>query len=164
MTWVNICGITNLEDALVAVEAGADALGFVFYEKSPRKVGVETARAIIERLPERVEKVGVFVNQCEDGICEVVDSARLTEVQMHGDSEDPHVADLIVSRRPRLKILAGVSMRHPEPEGWAMTWRPEVVRAFLVDSGTQATPGGTGEAFDWSASVSTVDMIKRLGK
>ena len=61
MTWVKICGMTNLEDALVAVEAGADAVGFVFYEKSPRCVTVEAAREIVEKLPESVEKVGVFV-------------------------------------------------------------------------------------------------------
>ncbi len=62
MTWVKICGMTNLEDALIAVDAGADAVGFVFYEKSPRNISVEAAREIVEKLPESVEKVGVFVN------------------------------------------------------------------------------------------------------
>jgi phosphoribosylanthranilate isomerase len=61
MTWVKICGMTNLEDALVAVDAGADAVGFVFYAKSPRCVSVDAAREIVEKLPERTEKVGVFV-------------------------------------------------------------------------------------------------------
>ena len=60
MTWVKICGMTNFEDALVAVDAGADAVGFVFYEKSPRCVNVETAREIVEKLPKSIEKVGVF--------------------------------------------------------------------------------------------------------
>ncbi len=65
MTWVKICGITNVEDALAAADAEADALGFVFYEKSPRKVDVETVRAIVERLPQTVEKVGVFVGNSD---------------------------------------------------------------------------------------------------
>jgi phosphoribosylanthranilate isomerase len=60
MTWVKVCGMTNLEDALLAVDAGADAVGFVFYEKSPRCVTVETAREIVGKLPESVEKIGVF--------------------------------------------------------------------------------------------------------
>ena len=67
MTWVKICGTTNLEDALTAVDAGADAVGFVFYEKSPRNIDVETARGIVNKLPESVEKVGVFVDLDSDG-------------------------------------------------------------------------------------------------
>lgn len=164
MTWVKICGTTNLEDAVLAVEAGADALGFVFYENSPRNVSVETARAIVAELPKSVEKVGVFVNEREDKLCETVDCAGLTAVQMHGDDEDPHVADLLVSRRPQLKIVAGISMSHPNPEGWAMTWRSDVVHSFLVDSGTSSKPGGTGEAFDWHASAPRIDVIRRLGR
>src|SRR5208283_5470903 len=96
MTWIKICGMTNLEDALVAVDAGADAVGFVFYEKSPRCVTVETVREICEKLPKAIEKVGVFVNEEEDALCDVADRAGLTAVQMHGDGEDPHVADLVV--------------------------------------------------------------------
>jgi phosphoribosylanthranilate isomerase len=164
MTWVKICGTTNLEDALLSVDAGADALGFVFYDQSPRKVDVETTRQIVAQLPESVEKVGVFVNECEDTICSAVDRAGLTAIQMHGDDEDPHVADLLAVLRSKLKIMAGISMRHPCPEAWAMTWRPDLVHAFLLDSGTSSKPGGTGKAFDWRASVPRVDVIKKLGK
>ncbi len=164
MTWVKICGMTNLEDALVAVEAGADAVGFVFYEKSPRCVTVETAREIVGKLPESVEKVGVFVNQQEDLICSVVDRAGITGVQMHGDSEDPHVADLVAKRRPQIKILAAVSMRQPNPQSWAMMWHPDVVQAFLLDSGTSSTFGGTGEVFNWRNSAAALGEIKRFGR
>ena len=79
-----------MEDALVAVEAGADAVGFVFYEKSPRCVTAETVREIVGKLPENVEKVGVFVNEPIENVSAIADSARLTAVQFHGDEyEDP---------------------------------------------------------------------------
>jgi phosphoribosylanthranilate isomerase len=164
MTWVKICGMTNLEDALTAVEAGADAVGFVFYGKSPRNISVEVAREIVEKLPESVEKVGVFVNECEDSICAVADEAGLTAVQLHGDDEDPHVADLVAGRRPHLKILAAISMHHPSPVGWASVWNPDVVNTFLIDSGDSSKHGGTGEAFDWRASLRTLDEIRRFGQ
>jgi phosphoribosylanthranilate isomerase len=164
MTWVKICGITNLEDALTAVEAGADALGFVFYEKSPRNVDPETVREIVEALPTEVDRVGVFVNQSEDSICAVAEQAGLSAIQMHGHNEDPHVADLVVARRPDLKIVAGISMRQPSPESWAMMWRPDVVHAFLVDSGDSSKHGGTGETFDWQARRKSVEVIASLGR
>ena len=70
MTWIKICGITNLEDALIAVEAGADALGFVFYEKSPREASIRRQRErVVRDLPEHVEKVGVFVDQTRRRPC-----------------------------------------------------------------------------------------------
>src|SRR5580698_8844589 len=144
MTWVKICGMTNLEDALGAVDAGADAVGFVFYEKSPRCVSVETVREIVTKLPVSVEKVGVFVNEKEDTICDFADRAGLTGIQMHGDNEDPHVADLVVKRMPRISVMAAISMHHRAPQGWAMTWHPDSVRAVLVDSGNSSKPGGTG--------------------
>jgi|SRR5271166_5742985 len=164
MTWVKICGMTNLEDALVAVDAGADAVGFVFYEKSPRCVTVETAREICSKLPESVEKVGVFVNQAEDVLCEIADCTGLTAIQMHGDNEDPHVADLVVAKRPGLKILAVISMQQETPDGWAMMWRPDVVHAFLVDSGDSSRSGGTGKTFDWHTSGPRLETIKSFGK
>ena len=164
MTWVKICGMTNLEDALVAADAGADAVGFVFYEKSPRCVSVEAAREIVAKLPESVEKVGVFVNEQEDLICSVLDRTGISAVQMHGDNEDPHVADLIVERRPRTGVLAAISMYRPNPQGWAMMWHPGSVRAFLVDSGTSSKHGGTGESFDWKGAIPVLDDIKRIRK
>ncbi len=164
MTWTKICGITNLEDALTAVDAGADALGFVFYESSPRRIDPEAARKIVKELPEMIEKVGVFVNQTEESICVLADAAGLTAVQLHGDNEDPHVADLIAERRPHLKVVVGISMHHPKPEGWAMMWHPDVVHAFLVDSGNSSNYGGTGKIFDWQASQRSIEEIARLGR
>lgn len=164
MTWIKICGITNLEDARVAVEAGADAVGFVFWEKSPRNVTPDYAREIVSQLPQTVEKVGVFVNQFEDAVCDLAAKAGVSAVQLHGDDEDPHVADLIVKRNLELKILVAISMNHPTPEGWAMMWNPDSVHAFIVDSGTQSKPGGTGARFDWQKCKRSVEVISYLGK
>ncbi len=83
MTWVKICGMTNLEDALTAVDAGADAVGFVFYQKSPRNISVEAAREIVEKLPDGVEKVGVFVDLESERIREIVRGVGLTAVQFY---------------------------------------------------------------------------------
>jgi phosphoribosylanthranilate isomerase len=107
MTWIKICGITNLDDALAASEAGANALGFVFYAKSPRCVTLETAHAIIARLPEKVEKVGVFVNEPVDGVRDAVKQAGLTAVQLHGDESTEFSRTLFQglangSRRPMI--------------------------------------------------------------
>jgi len=156
--------MTNLEDALVAVDAGADAVGFVFYEKSPRHVTVEMAREICEKLPESVEKVGVFVNEQEGLMCSVIDEVRITAVQMHGDKEDPHVADLIVKRRPSIRALPAIFMNDPNPQGWAFMWHPDSIRAFLVDSGNSSKLGGTGKAFDWKTATPVLDEIKKVGR
>jgi len=164
MTWVKICGITNLEDALIAVEAGADALGFVFYEKSPRNITPETAGTILKQLPSNVEKIGLFVNRFEDAICAVADEAGLSAIQMHGHNENPHVADLIATQRPDLKIVAAISMRQPRPESWAMMWSPDIVHAFLLDSGDSSKLGGTGERFDWQMTRPSVGVIASLGR
>jgi phosphoribosylanthranilate isomerase len=164
MTWVKICGITNLEDALIALEAGADALGFVFYEKSPRNITPETAGTILKQLPSNVEKIGLFVNRFEDAICAVADEAGLSAIQMHGHNENPHVADLIATRRPHLKIVAAISMRQPRPESWAMMWSPDIVHAFLLDSGDSSKLGGTGERFDWQMTRPSVGVIASLGR
>jgi phosphoribosylanthranilate isomerase len=85
MTWIKICGITNLDDALAATDAGANALGFVFYPKSPRHVTLETARSIVAKLPRGIEKVGVFVNETVDHVRDAARQLTLAAIQLHGD-------------------------------------------------------------------------------
>ena len=85
MTWIKICGMTNLDDALAATDAGANALGFVFHPKSPRYVTAEAAHAIVAKLSPNIEKVGVFVNASTDQVRETVKHVGLTAVQLHGD-------------------------------------------------------------------------------
>ena len=85
MTWIKICGITNVDDALAATDAGANALGFVFYPKSPRHVTLETALSIVAMLPQQIEKVGVFVNETVERVRDTAKQAGLTAVQLSGD-------------------------------------------------------------------------------
>ena len=107
MTWVKICGMTNLEDALVAVEAGADAVGFVFYEKSPRCVTVETAREIVEKLPESVEKIGVFVNETVSRADDFLQQVGLTAAQVYSKSIGEWLAWHVGSERRLMVAVPG---------------------------------------------------------
>ncbi len=154
MTWIKICGITNLEDALVAVEAGADALGFVFYEKSPRHVQADEVRAITSELPLNTERVGVFVGNHPSK--KLVSHAKLSAIQWY-----PTLHSLNGRTLERLvglstKIFYAVSpSSNPNvwPDGaidfdfWPDHGR--TVRAILLDSGSSKEPGGTGVALDW---------------
>ena len=154
MTWIKICGMTNLGDALVAVEAGADAVGFVFYAKSPRNVSVEAAREICSRLPESVEKVGVFVDADAGRIREIAQEAGLSAVQLHGDVSCESV---LGDARPPMecvgvsKVIVMVSSEVLVQDTGVMIKRRLTEKAFavLVDSQFEGAPGGTGKQFDW---------------
>ena len=164
MTWVKICGITNLEDALTAVDAGADALGFVFYEKSARRIDVETAREIAAQLPETVEKVGVFVDESADKVEDVADRAGLTAVQFHGD-EHESLAKYIVHRKVLLSIPASKVRFSPDEKGeaWGSFMRlPDTLGAIILDSGTQEKRGGTGTTFNWEEAKAFILLMKKM--
>jgi phosphoribosylanthranilate isomerase len=163
MTWVKICGMTNLEDALTAVEAGADAVGFVFYEKSPRNIGVETAREIVEKLPADVEKVGVFVDLESEQIRETVRAAGLSAVQLHSSNSMNCIWETL---RPPSEGL-GASKLIPVLYGDALTGGGfligqqdrDQIFALLLDSRSGGTAGGTGTTFDWAAVREIVQVI-----
>jgi phosphoribosylanthranilate isomerase len=138
-----ICGITRVEDALVAAEAGADAIGLVFYAKSPRAVTVKQARAIIAALPPFVTTVGLFVNASRCELNETLDAVPLDMLQFHGD-ETP--ADCEGFHRPwykALRVKAGEDIR-------GQVARYVGASAILLDTFVAGVPGGTGEVFDWS--------------
>ncbi|MGA2857227.1 MAG: phosphoribosylanthranilate isomerase [Candidatus Sulfotelmatobacter sp.] len=164
MTWIKICGMTNLEDALVAVEAGADAVGFVFYEKSPRCVSVEVAREIVAKLPEEVEKVGVFVDADCDRIRSVVLQAGLTAVQLHGkrsmDSvwQDARSAIECIGVSKLIPMIPGNALK----DGGILISERVHERTFavLIDSQVNGMSGGTGAVWDWEA---THGMVQSLG-
>jgi phosphoribosylanthranilate isomerase len=170
MTWIKICGIANLEDALMAVEAGADALGVVFYEKSPRYLEPKAARAIIEKVPERVEKVGVFANASADAIKVAASIANVTAIQVYVDApadrtrSDCEYCFEQLARENCVKLLPVVSMRREQPERSAMRWNPEAVHAFLLDSSSSDKPGGTGCSFDWKFRECSAQVIQSMGR
>jgi len=165
--------MTNLEDALTAVEAGADAVGFVFYEKSPRNISVEAAREIVEKLPENVEKVGVFVEATAETVSEVVEQAGLTMVQTYPNFHDrlPVPDDRFLERLSRVIVaLPAGQLRHEESDNpdviagfHASNGFRDRVAAVLLDSGTSGRPGGTGKKFDWQSVIPMTDLMGRIG-
>jgi phosphoribosylanthranilate isomerase len=159
MTWVKICGITSLEDALTAVDAGADALGFVFYEKSPRKIDPETARGIVECLPPGVGKIGVFVDETVERILATTEQAGMTAAQLHGaGSRQPAFMQALKSNS-HLKLFVVLSAAEVAAgQGWDEDANGNVSAVFF-DSGTPDLPGGTGRIFDWNASVPGIQAV-----
>jgi phosphoribosylanthranilate isomerase len=138
-----ICGITRIEDALSAVEAGADAIGLVFYAKSPRAVTVQQARAIIAAMPPFVTTVGLFVDAIRCELAEILDAVPLDLLQFHGD-ESP--ADCEGYHRPYIKALRV----KPGDDIAAHVALYSNASGVLLDTYVPGIPGGTGEAFDWS--------------
>ncbi len=145
MTEIKICGITNLEDACFAAECGVDALGFNFYEKSPRYVRPECAREIIEKIPDGIAKVGVFVNNDVLGIKETVEFCGLDLVQLHGDESPEYCRQF-----PSNLLIKAIS---PRDEGDLRRAKSYPVRALLVDAYDPLRYGGTGKRSDWRLAV-----------
>lgn len=149
-TRVKICGITRLEDALAAVSAGADALGFVFYPASPRYVDPAVAGLIIRQLPPFVTSVALFVNESAEQICAVMDQTGVDLLQFHGDESPEFCAQF---NRPYFKALR----MYPDIDVVAEAGRFASSRAILLDAYRPGVPGGTGEAFDWERIPSDID-------
>lgn len=138
-----ICGITRVEDALAAAQAGADAIGLVFYAKSPRAVSVQQAREIIAALPPFVTTVGLFVNASRCELNEILEAVPLDLLQFHGD-ETPQ--DCEGYNRPWIKALRVRAGDDLEAE----CKRYARASGILLDTYVAGVPGGTGEAFDWA--------------
>ena len=136
-----ICGITNLDDANVAVENGASAIGFIFYEKSPRTISINNAKSISKHLPKTIARVGVFVNHEKDFIHEAISKVPLDMIQLHSD-ETPDFCnqfDVPILKALRIKNEASLSVMDQYD-----------VAVFLLDTFSNDQYGGTGETFDWS--------------
>ena len=143
-TRVKICGITNLADAQVAADAGADALGFVFYEKSPRFVSMKTAVEISRALPPFIVRVGVFVNPSEELILKAVAECGLTLLQFHGDEPPEFCAQFGLMSMKAFRIRDAGSLKDlPKYK----------TDAWLLDAYSSDTLGGTGGVFNWDLAV-----------
>ncbi|WP_339082400.1 phosphoribosylanthranilate isomerase [Pseudomonas sp. TMP9] len=145
-----ICGITRIEDALAAVEAGVDAIGLVFYAPSPRCVTLQQARLIIAALPPFVTTVGLFVDASRCELGEILDAVPLDLLQFHGD-ETPDDCDGY--HRPYIKALRV----RPDDDIAAQVALYKNASGLLLDTYVPGIPGGTGEAFDWSLVPDNVD-------
>lgn len=155
MTLVKICGVTNLEDALACVEAGADMLGFNFYPRSPRYVAPEVARGITARLPAPVVSVGVFVNEeSPRRVEELASLANVAAVQLHGD--EPAAYCRALRGRVVIKALRVSADFAAESAAGCGT------QAVLLDAYSRELYGGTGDVFDWSAARRVRALVPRL--
>lgn len=153
--WIKICANTSVEDALVAVDAGADAVGFVF-APSPRRVTAAQVAAIVPHLPPVVEKIGVFVDAGLEEIEQTVRASGLTGVQLHSDVGPDVPAQLRSRFGPVFRILRVAHFGHTAQEQVTAIVQDGNVDAILVDSRTATAVGGTGIAFDWQKARDTV--------
>ena len=142
---VKICGITNLDDARRSAECGADALGFVFYPKSPRSVDPKTAARIIKGLPPFITAVGVFVNETLDVVNKLINECGLDGVQLHG-TEGPGYCEKIINA----KVIKAFRIAQEADIG-ALKDYP--VSACLLDAFQEGLQGGTGKTFDWAIAA-----------
>ena len=146
MTRVKVCGITRVDDALLAVELGAAAIGFVFWPGSPRAIDPARARVIAAALPPLVARIGVFVDQPVDDVRRVADDVELTAVQLHGSESMEYVRAMM---QPVIKAVPVIR-----------AFTPETVDAFpeeitvLLDAHDPIRRGGTGQTIDWSIAAS----------
>lgn len=164
--WIKICGNTNAEDAKLAVELGASALGFIF-APSPRRITPIDASRIIQAIDPSVETIGVFVNQPASIILDSARRAGLSGVQLHGE-EDPKMVGTLreLARRAQtpLKIYKAVRMSLIDD---SFAWDVEsskMLAGMLLDSGTPIQRGGTGRQFDWDEAAPLVRLLARRAK
>lgn len=143
MTRIKICGITRVEDALVAAQAGADAIGLVFHEKSPRHVTVQQAARVVAAVPPFITVVGLFVNPSEEMVREVMRQAPLDVLQFHGEEEPEFCACF---GRPWIKAIR--VRRDVDLIQCAARYR--MAQGLLLDAFVEGAHGGTGESLDWA--------------
>lgn len=148
---VKICGITNEPDAVAAIQAGVDALGFNFYEQSPRHVTVEQAAGIIRNLPPTVVRVGVFVNASEDQVFHAIAECGLKLLQFHGEETPEYCLQF------GLMSMKAIRMRDTQSLEVLQQYKTD---AWLLDTWSPDKLGGTGEKFNWDLAI----QARNLGR
>ncbi len=157
MTKVKICGITNLEDAIYSIDAGADELGFNFVESSPRYLSPEQALKIIEGISENVTKIGVFVNMEGYRVDECIDLFRLDAAQLHGDESNEYIEEL--KGHTTAKVIKAFRIGNEFDHALASDCKAE---AILLDAYSKNKYGGTGETFDWEIAKKFATHTSKL--
>ena len=142
ITKVKFCGITNLLDAISAAELGADALGFVYYPKSPRFISPKNAKEIIKKLPPFISMVGLFVNQSKSEVEEVIKDCPLNLLQFHGDENESFC------KQYNLPYIKAITMKS-DVDLLKCIQEYNSAKALLLDTFSKVARGGSGEVFDW---------------
>ena len=150
MVKVKVCGITNLEDALAALELGADALGFVF-APSPRQIEISEAGGILAQLPPFVTTVGLFVNEARSRVRETLKRCHLNAVQFHGDELPQDCKEFA----PGIKVIKAFRIKGEESLKQIGQYS---VSAYLLDAWVEDKAGGTGKTFDWNLAAAAKDF------
>ncbi len=154
---IKICGITNQIDALHAIDSGADALGFVFYKKSPRHVNPKVVKAIVANLPPFVLPVGVFVNEEAQVVRDIIDECGLALAQIHGDETADYCESL---GRP---VIRGIRLRDRNTFMSMAEYKGRArVRGFVLDAFSENAYGGTGKTADWSLAKEAAQSFSFL--
>lgn len=156
---VKICGITRPEDAIAAVEAGADAIGLVLWRGSPRAIDPRELDPVLSGVPDTVRRVGVFVDADRSAIESVLNTSRLTTAQLHGDQDEEFCRGLSVDWYRAFRVDDAT-----EPTRLASRIRAFGNPSFMLDTRVPTTPGGTGRIFDWriAAKVSMGLSLKGI--
>ncbi|MCM8779102.1 MAG: phosphoribosylanthranilate isomerase [Candidatus Omnitrophica bacterium] len=152
MVRIKICGITNAEDAQIAVNLGAHALGFVF-AKSPRKISPEKAQEIIIKLPPFIFSVGVFVNEEAEKIKQIIELCKLNALQLHGEESPKFCQEF----RTRVKVIK--AFRIKDERDLQVLLRYDV-DAYLLDAFSPTVYGGTGKTFDWDLAIKAKKILR----
>jgi phosphoribosylanthranilate isomerase len=150
---IKICGITNVVDAVAAVDAGADALGFMFFDKSKRHVTAGAVAEIVRELPPLVAKVGVFVNPTADFVHETIEVARIDTIQLHGEETPEFCAQF------PLKVIKAFRVKDHETLRDCLHYREH---AWLLDSYVEGALGGTGVTFNWDVAVEATRLSRMV--